>query len=241
MKWLSWLGFSLACAAQIPQMSMRDLENSLDRNLQGDGGACEQRGASTSRGFDLTPLNLECADQLLSAEKGKPHEPLSPVASVSAERLRHKPPKAARKAFERGSYFVKSGDHQKAVAECEKAIQHDPEFADAHSLLGVEYAAVGRYGEAEAELRRTLTLDPGFWNAHYNLALVLLQRGDSVGAEKSARQALDLSRSNPRAHLLLGLLLLSRTETEADGMQHLRQAARTMPIAEQVLEELQTK
>jgi Tfp pilus assembly protein PilF len=238
MKWLSGIFFVLPCAAQIPQMSITDIENSLNRNLRGEGAACEQptRGASTSV-VGLPPHNLECSEQLFSAGTAKPHEPVLSGHSVSVEQLRHNPPKEARRAFERGVKFERSGDHRRATAEYEKAIMRDPEFADAHNQLGVEYAELGRSGDAGTELRRSLALDPGSWSAHYNLALVQFQTEDIVGAEKSARQALDLSRSNAKVHLFLGLLLVYRME-KSDGIQHLQYAARTMPIARRILEEL---
>jgi len=238
MKWLSWRFFALPCAAQIPQMSFTDIENSFNRDLRGEGAACEQptRGALTSV-VGVPPPNLECSERLLSAETAKPHEPVLSGTSVSVEQLRHKAPKEARRAFERGGKFDRSGDHRRAASEYEKAIIRDPEFADAHNQLGVEYAELGRNGDAGMEIRRSLALDPGSWSAHYNLALVLFQAQDIVGAEKSARQALDLSRSNAKVHLFLGLLLVYRME-KSDGIQHLQYAARTMPIAKRILEEL---
>jgi Tfp pilus assembly protein PilF len=175
--------------------------------------------------------NVECSEQFLSARRAEPREPLLSVPSASVEQLRHKAPKKAQKAFERGIKFERSGDHRRAADEYEKAIMGDQRLADAHNQLGIEYAQLGRLSAADTELRRSLTLDPGSWSAHYNLALVLFQERDFVGPEKSARQALDLSRTNAQVHLFLGLVLVNKMETAADGIQHLRYAARTLAVA----------
>ena len=75
--------------------------------------------------------------------------PESPIAgTVSVAGLRHEVPKAARKAFERGLKDSAKGNHVATVKELEQAVALDPEFADAHNRLGVEYDQMGRPEEA---------------------------------------------------------------------------------------------
>lgn len=160
-------------------------------------------------------------------------------ATVSVTQLQHKPPKEARQRLARGARLAQAGHHAQAAAEFEQAISRDPHYANARNRLGVEYALLGRYPEAEAELRRSISLDPTSWRAHYDLAVTLFREGDLAGAEENVRHALERSSASAEPHVLLGLLLWHRAETRAEGLNHLRYAAHTMPQAHELLIELQ--
>jgi tetratricopeptide (TPR) repeat protein len=164
-----------------------------------------------------------------------------PAGSVSVTQLRHKPPKNAQKSVVRGARFSQAGDHRRAAEEFERAVTADPEFANAHGRLGVEYAALGRYAGAKAELLRSLTLDPASWAGHYDLAVVLYRMGDLPGTERSLRRALELSKANVRVHIELGLLLWPRVETRAEALEHLQYAARSNSEARELLASLTGK
>src|ERR1700682_5613252 len=99
----------------------------------------------------------------------------------------------------------------------------------AHDWLGVEYTILGRFDEARREFEHSIALDPDSWSGHYDFATLLSRTGDSTGARHHARRALALSSSNPHVHLLVGLLLWPSAETKAEGLEHLRIAARTLP------------
>jgi tetratricopeptide (TPR) repeat protein len=92
-----------------------------------------------------------------------------PAGTVSARRLRHRPPKAARQAYEKA---VRSKDAGKAAAELEKAIELDPDYAEAHNDLGVVFVRLGRYPEAATEFRRAMELAPEESLPRTNLAWV---------------------------------------------------------------------
>jgi len=126
--------------------------------------------------------------------------------SISVAQLRHKVPKEAKQSFARASKLVKTGLHARAAGELETAIARDPEFAEAHHLLGVEYAQVQRYREAEASLRRSLELDPDTWSTHFDLGVVLFRMGDVPGAEQNVRRALRMPQPPPGARRFLDYL-----------------------------------
>jgi len=133
--------------------------------------------------------------------------PKPPVEAVSVESLRHRVPKAAKKAYDRGTEFAQKGDARRAVEELEKAVAVDAEYAEAHRVLGVYYVHLGRVSDAEAEMRRAIALDPYVSVAHSNLAWLLLRLRKFPEAESSVRRALALSPNNDRARSLLGILL----------------------------------
>src|SRR5579872_2662663 len=77
---------------------------------------------------------------------------------VSAAHLRHKVPKEVTKAFGRALSLSHAGQHEKAEQQLERAIHVDPDFAEAHANLGIEYASTGAYPLAEAHFRRAIEL-----------------------------------------------------------------------------------
>jgi tetratricopeptide (TPR) repeat protein len=158
---------------------------------------------------------------------------------VSAGQLRHKPSRQAQRSVSRGAKLSQAGKHDEAAREFEKAIESDPDYANAHDRLAVEYAQTGRYADAEAHLIRSIALDPASWTAHYDLAVLLYNSGDMTGAERSVRRAMELSPAGAQPQMLLGLLLWSHEETRKDGLAGLQDAARTLPEAKQLLKSLQ--
>jgi tetratricopeptide (TPR) repeat protein len=158
--------------------------------------------------------------------------------TISAKRLRHRPPKAARQAYERAGKLSRGKHVAQAAKELEKAIAIDSDFAEAHGNLGVTYSQLHRYPEAAQEFRRTIELIPDESLPHSNLAWVLFEMGQRTEAEISVRRALRISPDNASAHLLLACLLVERPDTFAEGLGHLQYAARSIPEAEQMAKSL---
>lgn len=226
---IAW-GILLACwgAAQTRTPNLEEIDAALRTDLRGDPAAPQN------------PKSLPSGPVPIQIEPPHSHSDRPSGASISANQLRHKAPKRARQAVARGARFAQAGDHARAAAQFEQAIEWDPAYANAHDRLGAEYAQLGRYAESEAELRRSITLDRAAWAAQYDLAVTLYRTGDLAGAESSVRRALELSSANPQVHLLLGLLLCRSEETRAEGVQHLKYAARRIPEAEELLGNLES-
>jgi len=165
-------------------------------------------------------------------------EPKPAGGTVSVASLSHRVPKAAKQAFDRASNFFDKGDVGKAVQELEKAVALDPQYAEAHSDLGVGYMQLQRILEAESEFRRAIALDPYISVAHSNLGWALLWQRNFPDAEQSARRALALALNNDSAHVLLGLLLGAEPATRAEAVRHIEQATGTFPQLGPLLEEL---
>jgi tetratricopeptide (TPR) repeat protein len=157
---------------------------------------------------------------------------------VSVGTLRHKIPKKAVQAFKRAAMLSSAGRYQQAIGELRLAVRLDPEFAQAHANLGVQYARLGRYAEAQGELDRSVALDPASSEAYSNLAWAQLGSGETSAAEASARRALEISSGNDQARYLLGLALIWRPETRDEGIRHLELAARSIAAAARILREL---
>jgi len=108
--------------------------------------------------FSLTG-NPRPGNPIVSATRLSQQEHFS-AASMSAKRLRHRAPKAAREAYEKAGKLARNNEDQKAATELERAIVIDTNFAEAHDDLGVLYTCLGRYPEAAVEFRRAMELVP---------------------------------------------------------------------------------
>ena len=58
------------------------------------------------------------------------------------------------------SYYLREGQHQKAVDICLEGLKHHPQYATAHLVLGKCYEAMGRVVEAMLEYRKALKAMP---------------------------------------------------------------------------------
>jgi Flp pilus assembly protein TadD len=68
------------------------------------------------------------------------------------------------------------------LAAFEKAVALDPDFTEAHNLLGAALAAGGDLDRGEAELRRAIAIDPDYPDALGNIGHLLALRRDLAGA-----------------------------------------------------------
>ena len=128
-------------------------------------------------------------------------------------------------------HLAGAGQHAKAAAELEKALQIAPEFADAHNNLGVQYVALGRHEDALAQFQAAVRIAPGMSRAHSNLALALWKVGRPADAESAVRQAVALDPANLRAHLILGTLLAGQARHREEAVRELRLAVPDAPSA----------
>jgi Tfp pilus assembly protein PilF len=81
----------------------------------------------------------------------------------------------------------------KAYAAARKAVEIDPQSAEAHASLGLVFSHGWNWAGAEAEFRSALELDPQYANAHhwYGDYLSIKRRHDEALAEASRAQELD--------------------------------------------------
>ena len=81
----------------------------------------------------------------------------------------------------------------KAYAAARKAVEIDPQSAEAHASLGLVFSHGWNWAGAEAEFRRALELDPQYANAHqwYGDYLSIKSRHDKALAEASRARELD--------------------------------------------------
>jgi Flp pilus assembly protein TadD len=59
-----------------------------------------------------------------------------------------------------GSQFYHAHQYDQAIEQCQKTLELDPNFAQAHFFLGLGYEQKARYEEAIAALKKAITLSP---------------------------------------------------------------------------------
>ncbi|MGI9503248.1 MAG: tetratricopeptide repeat protein, partial [Geminicoccaceae bacterium] len=144
------------------------------------------------------------------------------------------------RAEQEGVYFTDVESYRRALSYYQRAIELDPNFAEAHAgiariavdVWGRDYnflwsAAVARKIAYDAA-GRALELDPRNARGHSVLALLQLVDGRREEAATSARKAVDLKPNDAEAHGNLGLVLVHSGELEA-GVAEVDAALRLDP------------
>jgi len=117
-----------------------------------------------------------------------------------------------------GTVFVgapPSETRPKVINAARKALELDPDLADAHVLLADMYTRQWKWAEAEAEYRRALDLNPNDAAAHDGFANWLLCHGRMEEALAWARRARDLDPLGPSGHTIGFILFNAHRYDEA--------------------------
>ena len=84
---------------------------------------------------------------------------------------------AARVHTELGQRYLASGDLQTALAKLTIALQFDPNYAPAHTVIAVIYERINQPAEAEMHYRKAVALEPTKGDTNNNLGLFLCSTG----------------------------------------------------------------
>tara|TARA_Y100001968_G_scaffold264478_1_gene253397 strand:+ start:881 stop:2473 length:1593 start_codon:yes stop_codon:yes gene_type:complete len=99
------------------------------------------------------------------------------------------------------------GKFREAEILTRKAIELNPDCAEAYSNLGNILKDLRKLKEAELSQRKAIQLNPDFEKAHSNLGVVLKDLGKLKEAESSQRKAIQLNPDFAKAHSNLGDVL----------------------------------
>ncbi|MDX2270181.1 MAG: hypothetical protein NW208_18920 [Bryobacter sp.] len=197
------------------------------RNLQGDV-------------IEQTTVNVPNPTRL-QIRIGKTGNAGRAAAPVSAHRLGHKVPKRAQQAVRNAMAKLEAKNRDAALAALGEALEQDPEFALAHSLLGAVRLEAREFPAAYEALHHALELDPQEGAALTNLPLVLLHLHRLTEAEEAARTCLRTNAANARARFYLALSLLEQGKDRKEATFHLTQAQADFPAAAKLLQQLKAE
>ena len=105
-------------------------------------------------------------------------------------------------------------DFAGAEQQLRRAVQLNPNYAEAHFVFGSNLPSVGLLGEAIEEMRKALTLDP--LSAHFSrwLGRFLLYARDYAGAIAQSQKTLELDDAYFQAYLDIGSAHLAQGDAE---------------------------
>jgi len=112
---------------------------------------------------------------------------------------------------------------ERAREAYERALELDPDLAEAHVNLGRLLHVAGERGRAEPHYREAVKLDPDDPTPHFNLGVLLEEQGRRDEAVHAYRQAILRDPDFADAHCNLGLLLESFGRAQ-EAMRHLMAA-----------------
>ncbi|WP_372636225.1 tetratricopeptide repeat protein [Fodinibius sp.] len=99
----------------------------------------------------------------------------------------------------RGQFFEKQGQLDRAAKAYQKALEKDPYFNPARINLAYIHNRRGNNAEAEKLLDKVIEQEPGYGPAHYSLALLLAEEKQLAEAVPHFEKAAELMPQNARA------------------------------------------
>jgi Flp pilus assembly protein TadD len=129
------------------------------------------------------------------------------------------------------------GQFVQAERVCRQILTTMPNNADAHNILGVTLAAMGRHADAVEELRTAARLAPHAPAVHANFGEVQRQAGDLDGAKSALERAVQLDPKSAQALNNLGIVHYERREFK-EAVDFYRRALDMQPAMAEALNNL---
>jgi DNA-binding SARP family transcriptional activator len=188
---------------------------------------CFERAVAHDPSFALALTGLAMAYAELSEQGGMPPDTAYRKAGAAAAAALRLDPELG-ETHRTVAYLkaVREHDWAGAEAEFQRALELNPEDADAHDLYGRLCAALGRYDEAIVLQRRAQELDP--LSHRLDVVSTLLRAGRHHEAVMGARNAVELDPGHDRARATLGWAYFLSGRQE-EGLAELERAASLSP------------
>jgi tetratricopeptide (TPR) repeat protein len=161
--------------------------------------------------------------------------------TISAASPIHEPLPAAKKAAERAANFSKKGQHDKAIAEFQRALALDPKYYEAENNLALEFKDAGKPEQALATLKHLTESAPNHVLAFNNLAALLCESKRYAEAEAVERQAIRTHPFSFKANLLLATALIRQGRWTPEAKLDLEYAEAKYPEARGLLDQWPAK
>jgi len=130
--------------------------------------------------------------------------------------------------YDLGNALAGRGRVEEAIAQYRKALEINPDLADAHHNLGLALAGRGQVEEAIAQYRKALEINPDDVKVRNNLGNALAGRGQVEEAIAHYRKALEIKPDDVTTHNNLGAALAGRGQVD-EAIAHFRKALQVKP------------
>lgn len=122
-------------------------------------------------------------------------------------------------------------NYLQSIEEYKKAIEKNPDYAEAHYNLGRNYIMMGWYDLAIQEFKEAVRSNPMFAEAHINLGYAYWYKGRLVESEFEFKTAISYNKDLIESHYNLGLLYMI-TEKYEKAASAFRRVLSIMPDLE---------
>ena len=119
-------------------------------------------------------------------------------------------------------------DPRAAKKTYEEIIRLAPDFAQAHSKLGIVCLQLGEIAEAKQHLLNALAIDPNLPTALYNMGIIAARSGNFSGAEEYFRKVAQGNPHSTEAVFNLGIILLNQRKYK-EAKDYLNKALKLSP------------
>jgi tetratricopeptide (TPR) repeat protein len=130
--------------------------------------------------------------------------------------------------YMQGLGFLSRDDCERALPYFKRAVDADPDYADAWAQSGFCHETLGRHAEAIKASKQAIRLRPDAAESYFNLGLANAYLGQYKEAVEAYRQALRLDADNADTHYALGLAY-GKLNRNDDEIQAYKQALRLKP------------
>ena len=131
-----------------------------------------------------------------------------------------------------GIILKNKGKLQEAEFSLRKAIETNPNFAEAHYNLGNTLKDLGNLQEAEKSYKKAIELKSNYTKAHLNIGLIFQNIGKLKEAELSTRKAIELNPNFADAYINLGTILNDLGKSQEAESSYLKAIELNPKIAE---------
>jgi tetratricopeptide (TPR) repeat protein len=121
-------------------------------------------------------------------------------------------PKNAKDYQQRARTHNRKGEYDKAIADCDKAIQLDPQFSDAYTTRGTSFLEKRFYEKAIADFDQGIRLNPKNALAYINRGMAYLQKLEFDKAIADCDQAIELNPKGTIAYNNRGIAHLRKRD-----------------------------
>jgi tetratricopeptide (TPR) repeat protein len=141
------------------------------------------------------------------------------------------------KAIEMAGKLYAQRKYAQAERVCRQIIAARPANADAHNILGVSLAALGRTADAVESLKRAIKINPRAASYYGNLGEILRQSGQTQESLKALEEAIKLDPKNAQSLNNLGIVSYELKRFR-DAVKYYRAALEVRPEMPEALNNL---